>query len=91
MSVRSLLITAPEPDLVKVQFSIAAVCNFIDRRGQTTRWTVFDEDFDYAVGKCKQHDATCQEILRPTGPEGETYALLHQGKSERWLPPKTNT
>lgn len=87
MSVRSVLITTDEDTLGMVNLSICPVANFIDRRGQTSRWTVFGEDFDRIVNACKANNATCQEIVWMD--QTETYPILHQGTMEPWKPRKT--
>jgi hypothetical protein len=82
--VHSLLITADDADLLRLEEHICQVANFIKQRGQTSHWTVFDADHQMVAEACRRHNVTLQEIFGAG--DNETYSLLWQGKLPAWQP-----
>ena len=82
--VHGLLITAGEEYLFKVGAEIRGVANYIDKRGQTTRWTVFADDLELVIAACRRHHVTLQEIVGAGS--SETYETLNQGCWPVWQP-----
>lgn len=81
--VHGLLVTCrTEDETGLVNLAICPVCNFIDNRGLTLRYTVFSEDLPNVIDACRKLNVTLQEIISTKG--DELYPVLYQGACQPW-------
>jgi len=77
MSVRGLLVTGPDVNLMKFHFGVCFLLNGLDRREQTVHYTCMGEDADFALEAARKADVSVQEIIGAA--DKETYHTLHLG------------
>lgn len=74
MSVRRLLVTGTDAQLLDFHLAVCLALNAIERRGNTIAYTCMAESWDEAILVAKKVGATVQEI-HGAG-DSETYELI---------------